>query len=583
MPRNRGDAPVISGKTLPVEAAGISRQGRRPSNEDFALWKVPSEGSFAAYAIVCDGMGGHNAGEVASEMAASYFERNFEDLLQANENWESVAPEDLQLRVEKWVEEINHQIREQGDQNLQQRGMGTTLAIATILPPGRLLAANIGDSRIFLVRSGTVQQISVDHTALAEHRRILNLEKSSRFDMSASPFAHALTRSLGQEGRVLPDVADAPLAEGDVVILTSDGVTDVLEPETFIAVLAETYSLDDAVERTYQLAFDAGSRDNITVVMLGYGRTARKPAPPEAAPGVERTQELEDEKAKEAGAAGSSLLRGWLIPVLAVALAAGAAGLFLLKGQKAETSKASRSTPAPKIEAPQAPSPTAGPAAEPRATEVTEGTKLKEPLPSETVPIPAPKQTPTGMAQTAKVRPGNAPPELRAVNPPALRTVIPAQKQSAPEPAPTKETLKKPLAAPTVTAPVLHSTPVEAVSPQEARLEAVRIFVDHRNGNYVFHFAFDQPVRSPDAAGIHIHEMRLEEGDGGGGALRGGPYELVYTSLEGRILKFRLPISSTEFQGQQVLRPGQKVLISWDSENRPFPKAQETMTAQVLE
>jgi hypothetical protein len=165
--------------------------------------------------------------------------------------------------------------------------MGATLAFAMVLGDDRLVVANVGDSKIFLVSGLNVRQLSVDHTALAEHRRALGSDSVAPEDDASNPFAHALTRSLGQEKEVEPDVrTDVTLALGDVVILTTDGVTDVLEAERFLTALETTSSLQEAAAEIYRLAFEAGSKDNVSVALLSRGTPARPPAarPGKAAP-----------------------------------------------------------------------------------------------------------------------------------------------------------------------------------------------------------------------------------------------------------------------------------------------------------
>jgi len=252
--------------------SGVSRTGRRPSNEDTAAWRTIPEGPLAAYALVCDGMGGHNAGEVASAMGVEIVTRRLEELAASG----LPAGVELEAYIRSAIEEANKAILDRGQQIVEQRGMGTTLALAMATRDKKLLVANIGDSRIFQLRGLTVEQLSVDHTALAEQRRALGFDLAVPEDSFANPFAHALTRSLGQEQKVEPDVQAAmEMRPGDLVVVTSDGVTDVLESERLLSAVETAVSLEAIPEEIYRQAYEAGSRDNITVVVLGYGLPGR--------------------------------------------------------------------------------------------------------------------------------------------------------------------------------------------------------------------------------------------------------------------------------------------------------------------
>ncbi len=569
----------MSPKTVGViEVAGVSRQGRRSSNEDFAIYRVPSaDGPLLAYAIVCDGMGGHNAGEVASEMAATFLRTQFEDLIKTNEDWVTLPQDELKNRVETWVSEINQRIRQQGEENSQQKGMGTTLALAAILNSGRLLVANVGDSRIFLLRRGTATQISVDHTALAEQRRILNLDPEKRFDMSASPFAHALTRSLGQDGLVLPDVLEEDLESGDVIILTSDGVTDVVEPDAFVPIFESSPNLAAAAEKIYSLAYESGSRDNITVVLLSYRLPVQKqpvlpgpdcedfgddtiplrgpaPFPKRAVEHAPRSPAPPKEPAKAPPPGGSSKL---FLGLGLCALLAAAAGLLVFKTLfpareehllSAKGSLPSK-TPPPPPES-HAPLPEAAAVAIPATPEPSPSNRAAAPEPTEREVAPPATQKPTPAARPEKTqRPAKTPVET------------PKSRRQAP----LEET-------------VLSSGPVE---PKEAVLEKIRISIDRKDGNYLFNFHFDRPVSSPKQRDMAVRILHLDRS--GEGARVPDLYRLTYSGIEGSILKFRIRIDATEFKNEGTLREGRIYWVTWDDSDRPFPKAPARVRAEVFE
>lgn len=257
-------------------AGGLSEKGRRESNEDAAILAVlPPESGLKAFAILSDGMGGHNAGEVASRLAVEILHGKVRAFA-ARPGVRSLPPAAIETEIRGWIDEANREIHQRGRASAAQKGMGATLALAMVLTDDRLVVANVGDSKIFVVSGLSVRQLSVDHTALAEHRRELGFDSVAPEDDASNPFAHALTRSLGQEKKVDPDVrSDAALKPGDVVVLTTDGVTDVLEAERFLTALEAAGSIQEAAEEIYRLAFEAGSKDNISVALLSRGAPAR--------------------------------------------------------------------------------------------------------------------------------------------------------------------------------------------------------------------------------------------------------------------------------------------------------------------
>lgn len=264
--------------TLPSRylAGGLSEKGRRESNEDAAILAVlPPSSALRAYAVLSDGMGGHNAGEVASRLAVEIFKEKVQAFA-ARPDAHSLSPATIEAEIRQWIAEVNREIHQRGKASAEQKGMGATLAFAMILADDRLVVANVGDSKIFVVSGLSVRQLSVDHTALAEQRRALGSDSVAPEDDARNPFAHALTRSLGQEKKVDPDVrSDLRLGTGDVVLLTTDGVTDVLEAERFLTALETTGSLQETADEIYRLAFEAGSKDNISVALLSRGTPAR--------------------------------------------------------------------------------------------------------------------------------------------------------------------------------------------------------------------------------------------------------------------------------------------------------------------
>jgi protein phosphatase len=389
-------------------AGGLSEKGRRESNEDAAILAVlPPSSALRAFAVLSDGMGGHNAGEVASRLTVEILRKKVQAFA-ARPDVSSLAPAEVETEIRAWIDEVNREILQHGKASAERKGMGATLAFALVLADDRLVVANVGDSKIFLASGLKVRQLSVDHTALAEHRRALGSDSVAPEDDASNPFAHALTRSLGQEKKVDPDVrSDVTLGPGDVVILTTDGVTDVLEAERFLTALETAGSVQEAADEIYRLAFEAGTKDNVSVALLSRGTPARlglgKSAVQAAAgPAPARN----DDGILVAGAASAP--PGGLEPRPRTGrrVAIGAAGLLVVgalvvlgvqlrrpataPAQPAAVSPAPAASPAPPEAAP-APAATPLPSAptpSPRGTEVPEPAAASEPTPRRT-PQPA--------------------------------------------------------------------------------------------------------------------------------------------------------------------------------------------------
>ncbi len=375
-------------------AGGLSEKGRRESNEDAAILAVfPPTSALRAFAILSDGMGGHNAGEVASSMAVEILREKVKALT-ARTDARPLSAETVEAEIRDWIAEVNREIYRRGKATAEQKGMGATLALALVLADDRLVAANVGDSRIYLVSGLNVRQLSVDHTALAEQRRALGSDSVAPEDDAHNPFAHALTRSLGQERNVEPCVrSDLTLGPGDVVLLTTDGVTDVLEAERFLTALETSGSLQETADEIHRLAFEAGSKDNISVALLSRGTPARlglgrtsasapaEPAVPRAAgamlvagaasdPGVAFEPRPQTKRTAALGAGALALL------------AVFAAALFMLR-RPAVPPAPGAVAPAPAAPAPPPPQSAA-------------------PVPTETpTPLPAPPASPRPEAELA--------------------------------------------------------------------------------------------------------------------------------------------------------------------------------------
>lgn len=478
----------------PYLAGGLSEKGRRDSNEDAAILAVlPPPSPLRAFAIVSDGMGGHNAGEVASSLTVEIL-RGKVQAFAARPDLSTLAPAAIEAEIREWIDEVNREIFQRGKASAEQKGMGATLALALVLADDRLLVANVGDSKIFLVSRLSVRQLSVDHTALAEQRRALGSDSVAPEDDAANPFAHALTRSLGQEKKVVPDVrTDVTLAPGDVVVLTSDGVTDVLEAERFLTALEATGSLQETAEEIHRLAFEAGSKDNISVALLSRGtparlgldRTGTRAGPPAPAPpgGGTLVAGAATASPGPAGGGGGSGRRAVLGAAALVVLAALAAVGFFLRRPASPPGPRPAVSPSPPMAASAAPA-AALPAATSPAAPSPEAPAASAERPGAATPPPtrgteAPKHDAPAQTAPRHAPPARGPAEPSFRPPSAFTGLQPLEYPPTPTdtPTPTATPTPSPTATetptPAVTPPPVHGKPSASPAPQPAATPAV--------------------------------------------------------------------------------------------------------------
>ncbi len=225
----------------------------RPQNEDAY---VASDQLFA----VADGMGGHNAGEVASALATT--------LLLERAVGQTLTPEWF---VEA-ITSINRTIHESAAESTERRGMGTTIcALALVKPQGettepqQVALANVGDSRIYLARAGTFRQLSVDHSYVQE---LVTEGLITEEEARVHPRRNIVTRALGIDDRVAVDSWLIPLFSGDRFILCSDGLVDEVPTADIAALAAQEKEPQIIADALVALAKRNGGRDNITVVVV---------------------------------------------------------------------------------------------------------------------------------------------------------------------------------------------------------------------------------------------------------------------------------------------------------------------------
>ena len=233
-----------------MDVASISDRGLvRQANEDSYI-ASPSQGLF----VICDGMGGHRAGGVASRLVVEVF----------NQIMASTAPDCPKDILRRCIIQANLLILTRGMENPEWHGMGTTVT-AALLQDKHLTVANVGDSSLYLLRGEFIRKITRDHT-LAEEMVKDGLLKPE--EIRSSHFNHILTRALGVEEEVEIDYFEEDLQPGDGMVLCSDGLSDLLTEADLAGIMQQHPDLSEAARALVKAALDRGGHDNVTVILV---------------------------------------------------------------------------------------------------------------------------------------------------------------------------------------------------------------------------------------------------------------------------------------------------------------------------
>jgi PPM family protein phosphatase len=241
-----------------VSVGGKTDLGRvRENNEDKYEFYIPENEDDLALRgmafVVCDGMGGHEAGQIASELACKTF-------LDVYFNHPGDAPESALLAG---LKAANRYVLDVARAVPSRRGMGTTLS-ALILLQDQAWIAHVGDSRIYRLRDGALEPITKDHTWIEEALASGQIRPE---EAETHPYRHVLTRAIGTEENVPPDIFSTDLRQGDVFLLCSDGLTNHVSDEELAAVLSESGPSETAW-KLVGMALVGGGSDNCTVLAV---------------------------------------------------------------------------------------------------------------------------------------------------------------------------------------------------------------------------------------------------------------------------------------------------------------------------
>ncbi len=243
---------LVASETIAKTDTGRQRR----DNEDSMFARAP-------VFVVADGMGGAQAGEVASRIAIDAFKQGLPDAGSAEE------------RLASRVREANHQIYEVSRSEHERAGMGTTLT-AAYLGDGHMAIAHVGDSRAYLFREGTLTRLTQDHSLVEE---LVKRGKLTQEQAAEHPQRSIITRALGPEPTVEVDTRTHPARDGDIVLLCSDGLTSMIAEERVAEILGSSGTLERMAEQLIDDANEAGGRDNITVILFRVQEVASAESP----------------------------------------------------------------------------------------------------------------------------------------------------------------------------------------------------------------------------------------------------------------------------------------------------------------
>ena len=233
-------------------AAALSDRGRkRPTNEDAFGFSV-EHGIY----VVCDGMGGAAAGEIASSIAVDEMLRHLTAGREAGAGLPALG--------ENAVCAANEAVYARAQRNQRLQGMGTTL-VALAMEERRVWVFNVGDSRAYRLRNGRLEQVTVDHSLVEEQVRMGHMTEAEAL---RSPMRNVITRALGTQNCVTPDSFELEAEAGDVFLLCSDGLTREISDQAIESILQGAAGLEDRCARLIAAAKKAGGHDNITCMLV---------------------------------------------------------------------------------------------------------------------------------------------------------------------------------------------------------------------------------------------------------------------------------------------------------------------------
>lgn len=241
-------------KSFSIQAAGLSNQGLvREQNEDRFVVD-PRNGCY----LIADGLGGHQAGEVASRIVAD----TISDRLARRDQ---KVQDDPAGTLHDAVQAAHQAVRNESQRAISQHGMGSTVVLGWLQSHSSgFWLAHVGDSRAYMLRSGDLDLLTEDHTIYNQAKRAGLLGS----DPSVYPPRSLLSQALGASDAISPDINRVELQAGDILMLCSDGLTDMLSDEQISSLLQSGGDPAELCQKLIQAALDQGGKDNVSVIVL---------------------------------------------------------------------------------------------------------------------------------------------------------------------------------------------------------------------------------------------------------------------------------------------------------------------------
>lgn len=231
----------------------------RENNQD--AYYIPSEGQGPLY-IIADGMGGHKAGEIASELAIDLISQDFNEYFHE----ESFTEEEIKEFIEASINKANKEIYNKSLEEESYSGMGTTVTLAYIYNDN-LYIGHVGDSRAYAIQKGVIRQITEDHSLVEE---LIKNGSISKEEAKHHPQRNIITRAVGTSENIEIDIIVLPIKMVEIFLLCTDGLTSMLDDEEIQEVLTNSQDMQLACEKLVKLSNNRGGYDNITVLAIKF-------------------------------------------------------------------------------------------------------------------------------------------------------------------------------------------------------------------------------------------------------------------------------------------------------------------------
>lgn len=235
-------------RTFSITDVGMVRQ----VNQDYVFTTDKPLGILRNLFVVADGMGGHQAGDYASKYTVEVLQRELKNS----------EGEDVEKALVGAIKTANKEIIKEASRDVHLRGMGTTVVAATIVNQ-MMYFANVGDSRLYLINHG-IQQLTKDHSLVEEMVRLGGIKPE---EAKHHPDKNIITRAIGVKQKVEPDFFEYRLKGGDIILMCSDGLTNMVDDDEIFQIVKSARDIVEAVESLIQRANENGGSDNIGVVL----------------------------------------------------------------------------------------------------------------------------------------------------------------------------------------------------------------------------------------------------------------------------------------------------------------------------